>query len=68
MNSEHDLSQGTSLLVFQWFVLHSMDVLRLLGFSAQLEGMAEIADSSMHVPAWSTHLQFPILLQSFHTT
>lgn len=36
INSEHDLSQGTSLLVFQQFVLRSMDDLHLLGLSVQL--------------------------------
>jgi len=36
ISSEHDLSQGTSLLVFQEFVLCSMDDLHLLGFPMQL--------------------------------
>lgn len=36
INLEYDLSQGTSLLVFQWFVLCSMDNLQLLGFPVQL--------------------------------
>lgn len=36
MNSEHNLSQGASLLVFQQFELHSMDDLHHLGFPVQL--------------------------------